>query len=83
MGMVVYNNVQSMTILGENNRNQKSLSKATKQLALGEKITGAGDGASEYSISEKMRTNIRSLDQDIVNARTGERLIGTAASGIQ
>ena len=47
------------------------------------KVNSAGDGASEYAISEKMRVRLRSLDQDIENVQTGKNLVRTAEGGIQ
>ena len=68
MAMVINNNIAAMTILGETNRNSKALGKSLEKLSSGMKIKSAGDDASEYSISEKMRLQIRSLDQDSRNA---------------
>jgi len=69
MAMVINNNIAAMTILGETSRNSKALGKSLEKLGSGMKINSAGDGASEYSISEKMRAQIRSLDQDSQNAQ--------------
>ena len=69
--------------LGELRKNNSKLDKSSRQAASGVKIGGAGDGASEYSISEKMRVQIRGLEQDIANAQTGTNLIKTAEGGIQ
>ena len=49
----------------------------------GMRYTSAQDGASEYSLSEKMRVRLRRLNQDIVNSQTGANLVRTAEGGIQ
>lgn len=78
MAMVINNNIAAMTILGETNRNSKALGKSLEKLSSGMKINSAGDGASEYSISEKMRAQIRSLDQDSRNAQNAQSLLKVA-----
>ncbi len=83
MAMVINNNSSAQMALGELRKNNSKLDKASRQAASGVKIGGAGDGASEYSISEKMRVQIRGLEQDIANAQTGTNLIKTAEGGIQ
>ena len=83
MAMLINNNSSAQMALGEMRKNNSKLDKAARQAASGVKIGGAGDGASEYSISEKMRVQIRGLEQDIANAQTGTNLIKTAEGGIQ
>ncbi|WP_027397410.1 flagellinolysin [Anaerovibrio lipolyticus] len=78
MAMVINNNIAAMTILGETNKNSKALGKSLEKLSSGMKINSAGDGASEYSISEKMRAQIRSLDQDSRNAQNAQSLLKVA-----
>ena len=81
--MRVMNNTSAMLALGETNKNQKALEKQLKKVATGTKITGAGDGASEYSISEKMRVKLRALGQDAQNVQTGASMLHVAEGGIQ
>ena len=78
MAMVINNNIAAMTILGETNKNSKAMKKGLEKLSSGMKINSAGDGASEYSISEKMRAQIRSLDQDSRNAQNAQSLLKVA-----
>ncbi|WP_297569844.1 flagellinolysin [uncultured Anaerovibrio sp.] len=78
MAMVINNNIAAMTILGETNKNSKAMKKGLEKLSSGMKINSAGDGASEYSISEKMRAQIRSLDQDSRNAQNARSLLKVA-----
>lgn len=78
MAMVINNNIAAMTILGETTKNSKALGKSLEKLSSGMKINNAGDGASEYSISEKMRAQIRSLNQDNQNSQNAQSLLKVA-----
>lgn len=78
MAMVINNNIAAMTILGETTKNSKALGKSLEKLSSGMRINSAGDGASEYSISEKMRAQIRSLDQDNQNSQNARSLLKVA-----
>ena len=81
--MIINNNSASMMTLGELNKNISKGGKQLKKLALGERITGAGDDASGYSISERMRVRIRALDQDEQNVQNGQALLNVAEGAIQ
>ena len=83
MAMVLTHNNAAMQALHENQKNSNELSKDLKKVASGMKINGAGDSAAEYAISEKMRTKIRGLDQDIQNVQNGRALLSVADGGIQ
>jgi len=58
------------------------LGKSTEKLSSGYKINRAGDNAAGLSISEKMRGQIRGLDQASVNAQDGISLIQTAEGAL-
>jgi flagellin len=60
-----------------------SLSKSTEKLSSGYKINRAGDDAAGLSISEKMRGQIRGLNQASANAQDGISLIQTAEGALQ
>ncbi|WP_295919412.1 flagellin [Anaerovibrio lipolyticus] len=81
--MVIANNASAGFILGTLNRNINKKSKASGQLSLGEKIRNAGDDASGYAISEKMRVKIRSLDQADANVQNGASMLRIAEGAIQ
>lgn len=83
MAMTVMNNPSAMMTLGELNKNVSKLGKDLAKVASGQKIVGAGDGASEYAISERMRVRKRALDRDEANVQTGISLLNVAAGGIQ
>jgi len=58
------------------------LGKSTEKLSSGYKINRAGDNAAGLSISEKMRGQIRGLDQASINAQDGISLIQTAEGAL-
>ncbi|WP_295159011.1 flagellin [Selenomonas sp. AE3005] len=83
MAMVVKNNQLATMSLGELNKNIVEKGKRMTRLATGQKIVGASDGASEFSITEKMQVQLRSLGQDIENTRTGRSMLSVGAGGIE
>ena len=82
MAFTIMNNSSAMLALGETNKNNTALSKSLKKVSSGMRLNSAGDGASDYAISEKMRVMIRSLNQDEENVKKGINLINTAEGGI-
>lgn len=82
MALIVKNNMDSVNALKELSKNEKSRNKELQRAATGEKINGAGDGASEYAISEKMRVQVKSLDQDDRNAQNGISILNVAAGAV-
>ncbi len=83
MAMILKNNQLGTMLLGELNKNIVEKGKHMTRLATGQKIVGAGDGASEFSITEKMQVQLRSLGQDIENTRTGRSMLSVGAGGIE
>lgn len=83
MGMSIYNNLTAMSALHENNRNEKSLAKMLKRAASGMKVNSAGDDASGYAISEKMRVKLRALEQNDRNVKNGASMLRTASGAVQ
>lgn len=59
-----------------------NLAKSTEKLSSGYKINRAGDNAAGLTISEKMRGQIRGLDQASTNAQDGISLIQTAEGAL-
>ena len=83
MSMSVQNNLMALHAGNILSSNIKKKDRAGAHLALGEKIASAGEGASEYAISEKMKVLIRSLGQDEQNVQTGAMLLHVAEGGVQ
>ena len=82
MAMVVKNNMSAVNTLNILNRNQSSLAKSLQKVSSGMKINNAGDDASGYAISERMRVQIRSLDQDNQNTQNGNSMMKTAEGAV-
>lgn len=78
MAMVVKNNISANNTLNKLDRNSKALAKSLKKVSSGMKINSAADDASGLSISEKMRVQIRALDQANANAQNAGSLLKTA-----
>ncbi len=83
MALIVKNNMDSVNALKNLSKNTEAMHKDLQKLATGEKITGAGDGASEYAISERMRVQVKSLDQDDQNAQNGISILNVASGAIE
>ena len=82
MAMTIVNNNAASLVLGELNKNSNKLAKDLKKVSTGTKITSAGDGASEYAISERMRVMIRGLEQDGQNIQNSQALLRVAGGAI-
>ena len=82
MAMAVMNNSAAMLSLGELNKNITEMGKRQKKLSSGMKINSAGDDASSYAISERMRVKLRALDQDVDNVKKGTTLLNVAGGAI-
>ena len=83
MAMIVKNNMEAVNTLNTLNKNQSALSKSLEKVSSGMKINSAGDDASGMAISERMRVQIRALDQDDVNSKNGSALLRTAEGAVQ
>ena len=82
MAMVIANNSAAMLTLGELNKNITQFGRQVKKVSSGMRINSAGDDASGYAISEKMRVRIRGLEQDERNVQNGSSLVKVAEGGI-
>ena len=76
--MIVQHNLQANNTNRMLGGNVKVVKKSSEKLASGYKITRAADDAAGLSISEKMRAQIRGLNQAVNNAEDGISLIQTA-----
>ena len=76
--MVVQHNLQAMNANRMLNVTTGAQSKSTEKLSSGYKINRAADDAAGLSISEKMRKQIRGLDQASSNAQDGVSAVQTA-----
>ena len=76
--MVVQHNLQAMNANRMLGVTQKTVAGATEKLSSGYRINRAADDAAGLSISEKMRKQIRGLDQASANAEDGISSVQTA-----
>ena len=82
MGMVVKNNMSAVSTLNTLNKNSNALSKSLAKVSSGMKINGAADDASGYAISERMRVQIRGLDQANQNTQNGNSMMKVAEGAV-
>ena len=80
--LVVKNNMQAANTLNTLNKNEKDRAKSLAQVSSGMKITSAGDDPSGMSISERMRVQIRALDQDNQNTQNGNSMMKVAEGAV-
>ena len=76
--MIVQHNMTALNANRQLGVSNSSLAKSTEKLSSGYRINRAGDDAAGLSISEKMRGQIRGLNQASTNAQDGVSLIQTA-----
>src|SRR4051794_23856844 len=82
MGLRIMTNVTSLAAqrhLGTNNDNQRN---SLEHLASGTRINRAGDDAAGLAISERLKSEIRSLRQASRNTNDGVSLIQVAEGGL-
>ena len=82
MAMVVKNNMSAVRTLNTLNSNSSALQKSLAKVSSGMKINSAQDDASGYAISERMRVQIRSLDQANQNTQNASSLMKTAEGAV-
>ena len=82
MAMVVKNNMSAISTLNTLNKNSSALSKSLQKVSSGMKINGAADDASGYAISERMRVQIRGLDQANQNTQNGSSMMKVAEGAV-
>ena len=80
--MVVQHNMQAMNANRMLNITTGSQSKSAEKLSSGYRINRAADDAAGLSISEKMRKQIRGLDQASSNAEDGVSAVQTAEGAL-
>ena len=78
MSMVVKNNINAVHTLNTLNQNSTALSKSLAKVSSGMKINSAQDDASAYAISERMRVQLRSLDQAQQNTQNDMAMMRVA-----
>ena len=82
MSMVVKNNMSAVSTLNTLNKNSSALASSLKKVSSGMKINSAADDASGYAISERMRVQIRGLDQANQNTQNGSSMMKVAEGAV-
>ena len=80
--MIVQHNMTALNANRQLNITNGSIAKKTEKLSSGYRVNRAADDAAGLSISEKMRAQIRGLDQASSNAQDGISLIQTAEGAL-
>ncbi|MCR4818887.1 MAG: hypothetical protein K5841_08030 [Fretibacterium sp.] len=78
MSMVVNQNIPAITTCGNLAATRKNLSRAIEKFSTGLRVNSAADDAAGLAVSEKLRAQMKGIDQAIVNAQDGMSLIQTA-----
>src|SRR6476646_1120520 len=82
MGLRIATNVQSLAAQRFLNGNRETQNRSLERLASGSRINRAGDDAAGLAISEKLRSNVRSMKQATRNAQDGIGLVQVAEVGM-
>lgn len=80
--MRINHNIAALNTYNKLSANQATTAKSLEKLSSGLKINKAGDNAAGLAISEKMRGQIRGLDQASTNANDAISLINTAEGAL-
>ena len=80
--MIINHNMASVNTYGRLSANNAATSKSLEKLSSGLRINRAGDDAAGLAMSEKMRAQIRGLDQASSNSQDAISLIQTAEGAL-
>lgn len=80
--MIINHNLAAMNTYRQYSLNNTATSKSLEKLSSGLQINSAADNAAGLAISEKMRGQIRGLDQASANAQDGISLVQTAEGAL-
>jgi flagellin len=81
--MRINTNINAMTALNQSSKNTALAGAAMGKISSGERINKAGDDAAGMAISEKMRSQIRGLDQASRNTQDGISVVQTAEGAME
>ena len=80
--MRVYQNIPALFAYNSLTSTNNALQKSINKLSTGLRINSAADDAAGLAISEKMRAQIRGLDQAVRNSQDGISMIQTAEGAL-
>ncbi|NIZ18443.1 flagellin [Entomospira culicis] len=81
--MIINHNMSAMNANRNLNNTNQVMRKDMEKLAQGQRITRAGDDASGLAVSEKMRAQVRGLNQAVRNMNDGVSFIQTTEGYLQ
>lgn len=82
MSMTIKNNISAMRILNIIGQHSRAMAKNMQRISSGSRINSAADDPSGYAISQRMRIEIRSLDQASQNAQKGMNMLKVAEGAV-
>lgn len=82
MSMIVRNNMSAVRSYNVMSANHTKAQKDLMKVSTGEKLNSAQDDSAAFSISERMRNRIRSLEQAHRNTQNGHSMIRTASEAV-
>ncbi|MBR1804943.1 MAG: flagellin [Selenomonadaceae bacterium] len=82
MSMAIRNNITALRSYNVMSANHVKAQKSLTKVSTGEKINSAQDDSAAFSISERMRNRIRSLEQAHRNTQNGNSMIRTASEAV-
>ena len=80
--LIINHNMTGLKSLSQSNINEKLAAKSMEKISTGKRINRAADDVAGSVISEKMRSQIRGLEQAQKNIQDGISFIQTAESGL-
>ncbi|MDR7868242.1 MAG: flagellin [Sporomusaceae bacterium] len=83
MGMIINHNLSALNTYNQLNLNNTAMNKSLQKLSSGYAINSAADDAAGLAISEKMRGQIRGLDQASSNSQNAISLVQTAEGALE
>lgn len=81
--MIINHNMSAQFVNRQLQRNERGLQTSIEKLSTGERINRAGDDASGLAVSEKIRSQVRGLQQAMRNAQYGISFLQTAEGSMQ
>ncbi|MCR5347675.1 MAG: hypothetical protein K6E38_07850, partial [Fretibacterium sp.] len=78
MSLIISHNIAALTVYDEMAVVHKNLSKAIEKFSSGFRVNSAADDAAGLAVSEKLRAQMKGVDQAIANSQDGMSLIQTA-----
>ena len=82
MSTIIRNNIHAIRTYNTMSVNHSHAQKSLTRIATGEKVNSAQDDSAAYSISERMRNRIRSLEQAHRNTQNGSSMLRTAEGAV-